>query len=160
MTNQKPTVADGMVVSLHYTLKSSDGEILDSSAEEEPLDYLQGYKQIIPGLEVALAGMALNEEKDVTVPAPEAYGEVDDNAFELVDRDIFPEDLQLEAGMQLRLRDVETDAPYEAVVADVKDDEVLLDFNHPLAGETLYFHVKIAGLRPATEEELAHGHAH
>lgn len=160
MTKEVPTVADGMVVSLHYTLKSRAGEILDSSVGQEPLDFLQGYGQIIPGLEVALAGMALNEEKDVIVPATEAYGEVDDDAFELVSRDIFPEDLQLEVGLQVSLRDVETDEPYEAVVAEVQAEEILLDFNHPLAGETLFFHVQIAGLRPATSEEMAHGHSH
>lgn len=160
MTKQGPTVADGMVVSLHYTLKSSDGEVLDTSVGQEPLDYLQGHNQIIPGLETALAGMAVNDEKDVIVPAAEAYGEVDDDAFEMVSRDIFPEDLKLEEGMQLSLRDEETDTPYEAVIAEVKSDSILLDFNHPLAGETLYFHVQIAGIRPANAEELAHGHAH
>ena len=160
MTKQSSTVADGLVVSLHYTLRLDDGQIVDSSIGEEPLAYLQGYGQIIPGLEKELVGMALNDEKDLEIPPAEAYGEVDKEAFELVSRDIFPEDLKLEIGLNLSLRDLETNEPYEAVVADVQDEEVLLDFNHPLAGETLYFHVQIAGLRPATSEELNHGHAH
>ena len=153
------TVKDGMVVSLDYTLRLDDGEIIDSSEGDAPLQYLHGYSQIIPGLEKALAGMAVGDKK-VVVAAAEAYGEVDMEAFEIVPRSMFPDDLQLEEGLPLSLRDVETNEPFDATVAEVRETEVMLDFNHPLAGETLHFEVRIPALRQATKEELAHGHAH
>ena len=159
MTGAELTVADGLVVSLDYTLRLDDGEIVDSSADQEPLEFLQGQGQIIPGLEQALYGMAVDDQKDVVVAPADGYGEEDPDAFELVERDVFPPDLDLRPGIGLRMRD-ESGEAMVAYVAEVRPDGVVLDFNHPLAGETLYFQVKIAGLRPATSEELAHGHAH
>ena len=152
-------VKDGMVVSLEYILRLDDGEIIDAS-EGDVLEYLHGYGQIIPGLEKALVGLAIGDSKKVTVPASEAYGEVDMEAFEIVPRSMFPDDLELEEGLELSLRDVETDEPFDATIAEIRETEVMLDFNHPLAGETLHFEVTIPAMRLATEEELAHGHAH
>ena len=159
MTEEKLTVADGLVVSLDYTLRLDDGETIDTSTDQEPLEFLQGRGHIIPGLEQALYGMAVDDQKDVVVEPADGYGEQDPDAFELVDRDVFPPDLDLRPGIGLRMRDGSGQA-LEAYVADVRPDGVLLDFNHPLAGETLYFQVRIAALRPATGEELAHGHVH
>ena len=159
MTEEKLTVADDLVVSLDYTLRLDDGETIDTSVDQEPLELLQGRGQIIPGLEQALYGMAVDDQKDVVVAPAEGYGEKDSDAFELVARDVFPTDLDLRPGGGLRMRD-ESGQAMVAYVAEVRPDEVLLDFNHPLAGETLYFEVRIAALRPATVEELAHGHAH
>jgi FKBP-type peptidyl-prolyl cis-trans isomerase SlyD len=159
MAETKLTVADDMVVSLDYTLRLDDGEIVDTSTGEEPLEFLQGRGQIIPGLEQALYGMAVDDEKDVVVEAADGYGERDPEAVEEVAHDVFPPDMTLNPGMGLRMRDA-SGKSLIAYVADVRPDGVLLDFNHPMAGETLYFHVKIAALRPATSEELTHGHAH
>ena len=156
-TNLK--VADGLVVGLDYVLRLDDGEVIDSSKDQEPLEFLQGQRQIVPGLEQSLYGMMLGDEKDVEVAPADAYGESDPDAFELVARDVFPPDLSLTPGMGLRMRDGSGQA-LDAYVADIRPDGVLLDFNHPLAGETLYFQVKIAALRPATAEELSHGHVH
>ncbi|HRQ38122.1 MAG TPA: peptidylprolyl isomerase [Chloroflexota bacterium] len=153
------TVTDGIVVSLDYTLRLDDGEIIDAS-EQEPLQYLQGHNQIIPGLERALAGMKVGDSKEVIVPAADAYGEEDEDAYQLVERDIFPSDMELEEGMQLRMRDAHSGEAVDVVIAEVNESNVLLDFNHPLAGEELHFQVKVVDLRPATPEELAHGHAH
>ncbi|MAT97658.1 MAG: peptidylprolyl isomerase [Anaerolineaceae bacterium] len=153
-------VKEGVVVSLDYTLRLDDGEIIDSSAENEPLEYLHGYGQIIPGLEKALAGLTVGDSKKVVVPAAEAYGEVNMEAFEIVSRSMFPDDMELEEGLALTLRDAETNEPFDAAIAEVRENEVMLDFNHPLAGETLYFEVTIPAIRAASEEELAHGHAH
>mgnify|MGYP002624847951 CR=1 FL=1 len=153
-------VKDGVVVSLDYTLRLDDGEIVDSSANNEPLEYLHGYGQIIPGLEKALVGLTAGDSKKVVVPAAEAYGEVNMEAFEIVPRSMFPDDMELEEGLALKLRDAETNQPFNAAIAEVRENEVMLDFNHPLAGETLHFEVTIPALRAATEEELAHGHAH
>lgn len=153
-------VKDGVVVTLDYTLRLDDGEVIDSSEDEGPLEYLHGYGQIIPGLEKALAGLGVGDRKTVVVPPNEAYGEVDMDAFEIVPRTMFPDDLELEEGLELSLRDVETDEPFDATIAEIRETEVMLDFNHPLAGETLHFEVHIPAIRQATAEELSHGHAH
>ncbi len=153
-------IKDDVVVSLNFTLRLDSGEIVDSSEAEAPLMYLHGHGQIIPGLEKALIGLTVGDSKKVVVPPAEAYGDVDMEAFEIVPREMFPDDITLTEGLELSLRDVETDEPFEATVAEIREKEVMLDFNHPLAGETLHFEVSIAALRPATAEELAHGHAH
>jgi FKBP-type peptidyl-prolyl cis-trans isomerase SlyD len=159
MTHTNPTVADGMVVSLDYTLRLDDGEVIDTSVDQDPLEFLQGQGEIVTGLEQALYGMAVGDEKDVVVTPDDGYGEQDPDAFQAVPRDIFPSDMTLTPGMGLHMRD-NSGQVFEAYVADIRPDSVLLDFNHPLAGETLYFTVKISALRPATSEELAHGHVH
>ncbi len=159
MTDTMLKVADGMVVSLDYTLCLDDGQVIDSSNGREALQFLQGQGQIIPGLEQALYGMEVGEEKEVEVAPGDGYGETDPDAYQMVPHDVFPPDMELSEGMGLRMRD-EAGQPLEAYVADVSPEGVLLDFNHPLAGETLYFHVKIADLRPGTSEELDHGHVH
>lgn len=159
MTETMLKVADGMVVSLDYTLRLDDGQVVDSSDGREALQFLQGQGQIIPGLEQALYGMEVGEEKDVEVAPEDGYGETDPEAYQMVPHNIFPSDMELSEGMGLRMRD-DAGQPLEAYVAEVSQDGVLLDFNHPLAGETLYFHVKIADLRPGTSEEVAHGHVH
>jgi FKBP-type peptidyl-prolyl cis-trans isomerase SlyD len=155
----KQAVVDDLVVSLDYTLRLDDGEVIDTSANGEPLEFLQGHDQIIPGLQQALYGMIIGEEKDVVVPPAQGYGEVDPNAFQMMPLDAFPPDISLEPGMALELL-TESGEPLLAFVAEVRSDNVLLDLNHPLAGKMLHFKAKIAGLRPATSEELAHGHAH
>jgi FKBP-type peptidyl-prolyl cis-trans isomerase SlyD len=159
VTDTRLTVVDDLVVSLDYVLQLDDGEVIDTSQDQEPLEYLQGRGQIVPGLEQAVYGMAVGEKKDVVVAPADGYGERDPEAYEMVDRDVFPADLNLEPGMGLGMRDDEGQA-LVAYVAEVRPDGVVLDFNHPLAGETLHFNVQIAGLRSATSEELEHGHAH
>ncbi len=153
-------VADNLVVSMHYTLTLDDGQVVDSSVEGDPLQFLQGFGQIIPGLEKELYGMAIGDNKKVTVAAIDGYGDIDPDAYQVVSRAMFPDDLNLEEGMGLRMRDQGTGQLIETYVAEIRADEVLLDFNHPLAGEILTFDVEIAGLRQATDEELAHGHVH
>lgn len=153
-------VADDMVISMHYTLTLDDGQIVDSSIEGDPLQFLQGFGQIIPGLEKELYGMVIGDMKKVTVAAVDGYGDLDPDAYQIVPRSLFPEDLALEEGMGLRMRDQNTGQLIETYVAEIRAEEVLLDFNHPLAGEELTFDVKIADIRAATDEELAHGHVH
>jgi FKBP-type peptidyl-prolyl cis-trans isomerase SlyD len=160
MTQQSLVVADDLVVRLDYTLTLSSGEVYDSSAESGPLEYLQGHGQLIPGLEEALYDMAVGEEKDVVVTPDVAYGEYDPEAIQEIPRDIFPAEMELEAGMSIDLYDEDADEELEATIEEVDEETVLVNFNHPLAGETLNFHVRITGLREATPEELDHGHAH
>lgn len=159
MTDQKLTVADDFVVSLDYTLHLGEGEIVDTSSGRDPLEFLQGHNQIIPGLEQALYGMAVGEEKSVVVVPEDGYGHRDLDAFQQIPRDAFPPDMNLEPGMGIELVS-NTGEPAVAFVAEVGPENVVLDFNHPLAGATLHFDVRIAALRPATGEELSHGHAH
>ncbi|OIO91168.1 MAG: peptidylprolyl isomerase [Anaerolineae bacterium CG2_30_64_16] len=159
MTLAQLKVADGLVVELDYTLTLDDGEVVDTSADELPLQYLHGQGQIIPGLEKALVGLAVGDVLTVTVPPAEAYGDIDPDDYDEAPLDAFPPDAALEPGMTVEVTD-DSGEVYDAFVSEIGDDTVLLDFNHPLAGETLHFDVKVIGLRPATDEELAHGHVH
>jgi FKBP-type peptidyl-prolyl cis-trans isomerase SlyD len=160
MKKNNMTVADDVVVTMEYLLKLDDGEEIDSSDGGDPFEFLQGHGQIIPGLEKELYGMQVGEEKKVTVAPSEGYGELDPEDVDTVSREIFPADMDLFVGQSLRLRDADSGQVLQASVTELAEDKVVLDFNHPLAGETLIFDVKITGLRPATSEELAHGHAH
>lgn len=158
MANMK--VTNNVVVSLAYQLHLGDQQVIDAADSSEPLVYLHGAGNIISGLERALTGLAVGDAKNVVVAPADGYGEVDDDEFQAAPRSIFPPDLALEEGMGLRLVDQNTGQPVEAYIAEIADDHVVLDFNHPLAGETLHFAVQIVDLRPATQEELAHGHPH
>jgi len=154
------TVADDIVVSLDYSLSLEEGTVIDTSHGDEPLEYLHGRGQIIPGLEKALYGMVVCDEKRVIVKAADGYGEVDAEDSILMPRESIPPDVTLEIGESLYVRDSESDEEYQAFIAEIGEESIKLDFNHPLAGQTLYFDVKIEGLRSATSEELAHGHVH
>jgi FKBP-type peptidyl-prolyl cis-trans isomerase SlyD len=160
MATQNLAVAKDMVVQLDYTLTLANGEIYDSSDETGPLEYIQGYGHIIEGLEEALYGMKVGEEKDVVVTPDVAYGEYEPENIQTMGRDEFPAEMELEAGMMIDLYDEEADEEIEAVISEVDDESVVIDFNHPLAGETLNFHIKVVGVRPATAAELDHGHVH
>ncbi|MCC6168670.1 MAG: peptidylprolyl isomerase [Caldilineaceae bacterium] len=157
--NEPQTVEHGVVVSLEYTLQVDD-EVVETTEEDGPIEFLQGYEEIIPGLERAIYGMRVGQEKEVTVEPSEGYGEYDGEAFEEVPLDIFPDDMDLELGMPVELYDEDTDETVEGYIAEIRTDTVVVDLNHPLAGETLRFRVKVVGMRSATDEELAHGHAH
>lgn len=152
-------IQDDCVVSIHYTLTNEEGDELDSSVGQDPLVYLHGAGNIIPGLEVALVGGSAGDRLDVTVQPEDGYGEVDPELIRRVPRDAFEGIERVEPGMQFQ-----TQGPNGQVmrvtVRETDDSGVLIDANHPLAGQTLYFSVSIEGVRSATEEELAHGHAH
>ncbi len=154
----KDTVQDGLVVSMDYKL-TVDGEVLDSSEDAGPLQFLAGYGNIVPGLEREMAGMKIGESKDVVVAPADGYGEFDEEAFMEVPRNEFPSDLQLEEGIELNVTDEDGQNQY-ARVENITDENVRLDFNHPLAGAELHFTVKVVALRDPTKEELDHGHVH
>ncbi len=154
----KDTVQDGLVVSMDYKL-TVDGEVLDSSEDAGPLQFLAGYGNIVPGLEREMAGMKIGESKDVVVAPADGYGEFDEEAFMEVPRNEFPSDLQLEEGIELNVTDEDGQNQY-ARVENITDESVRLDFNHPLAGAELHFNVKVVALRDPTKEELDHGHVH
>lgn len=160
MVNSDLQVAEDVVVSLDYVLRSEDDGELSRSSDDHPLVYLHGYNNIIPGLETEITGMKIGDEKEVVVPPELGYGERDPDGLAEFPRDSFPDSLKLESGEPVMMKDPENGESMRAYVAELKEDSVLLDFNHPLAGKTLFFHVRIADLRGATREEISHGHVH
>jgi len=151
-------VNDGHVVSMEYTLKV-EGEVADTSKGREPLEYVHGAGNIIPGLEREMNGMAVGESKDVVVAAADGYGEEDEKAFMDVPREQFPEEIPVKVGTELQVQN-QAGQPSYARITMVGDKSVRLNFNHPLAGKDLHFSVKVVGLRDATPEEKEHGHVH
>ena len=154
----KDSVQNGVVVSMEYTLHV-DGELLDTSEGQGPLQFLAGYGNIIAGLENEMMGMKIGDGKDVVVQPENGYGEFDEDAFMDVPRGQFPKDMPVEVDTELTVRDDEGNARY-ARVESIEGETVRLDFNHPLAGAELHFNVQVVALRDPTEEELEHGHVH
>ena len=152
------SVQNDVVVSMEYTLLV-DGEKIDSSEGQDPLQFLVGYGNIISGLEREMMGMKVGDAKDVVVQPADAYGEFDEEAFIEVPRDQFPRDMPLEEGLELTVRDDSGQSRY-ARIDMIEGNNVTLNFNHPLAGDELHFNVKVVGLREPTAEELEHGHVH
>lgn len=151
-------IAANTVVSIHYTLTNAEGEQLDSSAGQEPLAYLHGASNIIPGLENALAGKTTGDKLSVTVAPEEGYGQLREELIQEVDRSNFEGIDVIEPGMQFMAQTPWGQQP--VTVVKVQDDTVTLDGNHPLAGQTLSFEVEIVDIREATPEEVEHGHLH
>jgi len=143
---------------MEYELRIGD-KVIDSSDENDPLEFIQGMEQIIPGLETQIEGMALGESREVFVKAEDAYGEYDAEDFVEVPKSEFPEEIPLEIGLEIGVNG-EDGEELSAYIEEVTLDTITLNFNHPLAGKDLNFKVKIVGLRLPTEEELAHGHVH
>lgn len=152
------SVQKDVVVAMEYTLQV-DGEEIDSSKGQEPLQFLVGHGNIIAGLEREMIGMKVGESKNVVVPAADGYGEYDDEAYMDVPRGEFPQDMPVEEGLELSVRDDQGQSRY-ARIDGIEGDTVTLNFNHPLAGDELHFNVTIVELREPTSEELEHGHVH
>ena len=152
------TVENRKVVSFHYTLKGENGEQLESSREGQPMSYLHGAGNIIPGLEKAMAGKETGDAFEVTVEPAEAYGERNPGNVQRIPSKHFGDTRRLEPGQLVSLQTRE--GPIQAVVVKVGRFNVDVDVNHPLAGKTLTFDVEITDVRDATKEETAHGHVH
>lgn len=151
-------ITTGTVVSICYTLKNAEGVILDASGDDSPCTYIQGKGNIIPGLERQLENLEPGTQVDVIVSSAEAYGEHNAEYLDTVPLSGFPEPSRVIAGAQFHADT--SQGPRVCTVVKVEQEEVTLDFNHPLAGQTLHFAVKIEDVRVATPEELAHGHVH
>lgn len=160
-SNQGPTmtITQNSAVSFHYTLTDDQGQQIDSSAGQDPLAYLHGAGNIIPGLEKALEGKSVGDQLNVEVSAEEGYGPVQQELIQEVPREAFQGVDSIEVGMQFEAQTGQGGAVPVTVTA-VTDETVTVDGNHPLAGKTLNFDVTIADVREASEEELAHGHIH
>lgn len=151
-------IAQNTVVSLNYTLKNSQGNLLDTSEGRAPLVYLHGVGALIPGLESELNGKAQGDKINAIIPPEKAYGSRRDDLVKLVSKDGFQGDEEMQEGMQVQL---ETEhGPAIAIITKIEGNDVTLDLNHPLADMTLHFDVEVVDVREATEEEISHGHVH
>ena len=149
------TIEKDAVASVHYTgTYPESGEVFDSSRDGEPLAFLVGHNNMIPGFENEMMGAKVGDSRSFTLEPADAYGEQTDEKIVEMPREQFPEDVPLELGMML-MSDI---GPFRIIA--VTDVSVRCDFNHPMAGKSLAFEVEVMEIRAATEEEIAHGHAH
>ncbi|KKA44771.1 MULTISPECIES: peptidylprolyl isomerase [Salinivibrio] len=151
-------IAKDVVVSLAYQVKNEDGALVDESTAQEPLQYLHGHRNLIVGLENALEGREKGESFDVTVGPDEAYGDYQEAMVQRVPANVFQGVDQVEVGMRFMAETDQGQIPVE--VTEVDGEEVVVDANHMLAGQTLSFSVEVVDVREATEEEVSHGHIH
>ncbi len=153
------TIAANKVVTFHYTLTNNAGELVDTSREGEPLPYLHGANNIVPGLEQELEGKNVGDSLKVEVPPHLGYGEYMEEMVQQVPRDMFTGIDTLEVGMQFHAEG-QSGQQHVVTITAIEEDKVTVDGNHDLAGETLHFDVEVMDVREATEDELAHGHVH
>lgn len=151
-------IAEQKVVSIHYTLSNSDGQVLQESTAGEPLSYLHGTGNIIPGLEAALSGKSAGDKLNVSVEPEQAYGVRNDGLIQELPRSAFEGIEDIQEGMQFQAHSEQ--GTRVITVTRVDGDRIIVDANHPLAGQTLNFEVEVDSVRNATEEEIAHGHVH
>jgi FKBP-type peptidyl-prolyl cis-trans isomerase SlyD len=152
-------VEDKLIVSIHYKLTDGGGNEIDSSSGGDPLGYLHGADNIVPGLERELTGKSAGDRVQVTVAPEDGYGPVHDELVQKLEREVLQGVDEIEPGMQFEAKSPEGEARV-VTVKEVGDDGITVDANHPLAGVTLHFDVTVESIREATEEELAHGPAH
>ena len=151
-------VQENTVVGIHYTLKNDDGDVLDSSKDRDPLQFMQGKGNIISGLEKALDGKEEGDNVNVTLEPEDAYGPHRDELVQQIPKSAFQGVGDLQEGMRFQAQTEQGTLPI--TVINIKDDTVTVDGNHELAGERLHFDVSVESVREATEEEISHGHAH
>ena len=151
-------VKQGRVVVLDYMVRIASGQVVESSAGKSPIEYLHGAGQILPALERALEGLKEGEQAAFSIAAGEAYGERKDDNVVSLPRTLFPAEVKLQKGLCLYAR-ASGGQSYPITVREVKEEMVVVDLNHPLAGERLFFEVNVRGVRPAGEQELFAGKA-
>lgn len=150
-------ISENTVVKMHYAVKDKDDNLIDSSYDGQPLEFIQGSKMLIEGLEQALNGHEKDDSFEVKVSAEEAYGPRHETLVQSLGKEMFA-GFEVQVGMQLRAST--DDGEQTVIVVAIDEDTVTVDGNHPLAGIDLAFDVQIIDVREATEEELAHGHVH
>lgn len=151
-------IASNAAVAFHYTLTDDAGQVIDSSAGREPLSYLHGQGQIVPGLEKQMEGRVAGDKFNADVAAAEGYGEFQQELVQAVPREAFQGVADIQPGMQFQGHGPQ--GVFNVTVTKVEDGTVHIDGNHPLAGKTLHFAIEVTDVRAASEEELAHGHVH
>ena len=152
-------IGEKCVVAFHYKLTNSEGEQLDSSEGQDPLKYLHGANNIVPGLEKELEGKKAGDALKVEVQPDDGYGHVNPELVQKVPRSAFEDAKEINPGMQFQAQGPDGQAQL-ITVKEVTDEEITVDGNHPLAGQVLTFDVTIEDVREASEDELSHGHAH
>jgi len=152
-------VGKDKVVLMHYTLKNDAGDVIDSSDGADPLPFLQGHGNIIPGLESALEGSKVGDKLDVSIEPEEGYGLRIKDAIQEIPSSALQGVEEVKVGMQLQSQDKDGNA-FLVTVTKIEDDKITVDGNHPLAGQTLHFSVSIESIRKAEAEEFSHGHVH
>lgn len=151
-------IAKDKVATIEYTLKGDDGEVIDAS-DGNPLPYLHGHMNLVPGLEKELEGKAVGDKFSVVVPAAEGYGEHDEQFVQVVPREMLKGIDDLKVGMHFQAQGPEGQT-HSVHISKIDGDDITVDGNHPLAGKALSFDIEVVDLRDATEEELSHGHVH
>ncbi len=152
------SIAANKVVSFHYQVKDDSGHTVDNSDGREPLVYLHGHHNIIPGLEKEMLGKVVGDKFTATIAPADAYGENNPQLINEVPKAMFQGVDTIEVGMGFTANT--EGGPVDVMVVEVTDDMVKVDANHPLAGRTLTFDVEVVDIRDASDEELAHGHVH
>jgi FKBP-type peptidyl-prolyl cis-trans isomerase SlyD len=152
-------IGKNSVVSLHYTLKNDDGDVMDSSEGKAPLQYLHGNNNLIQGLEDELSGKTSGAKFDATIPAENAYGERREDFIQVINKEMFQGVENIEPGMTF-VAQGEGGAQRQVRVTEVEGDDVTIDANHPMAGMTLHFEVEVVDVREGTEQEIENGHVH
>ncbi len=135
-------VKDGDTVKVHYTGKLENGEVFDTSKEQEPFEFTVGNKAVIPGFEKGVFGMEVGDSKSIEIPPEEAYGAKQDQLVVEVNRSEFPDDITPTIGQRLQIRQQDGN-PIIVTITDLAEDIITLDANHPLAGYTLFFDVEV-----------------
>ena len=152
------TIQDRKAVSFHYTLSNQDGEQIETTKNREPMTYLHGAYNIIPGLETAMAGRSVGDEFQVTIEPADAYGEKKEAKFQRIPAKHFRFPKKLKPGQVVGLQSKK--GPVQVTIIKIGRFNVDVDTNHPLAGQVLTFEVEVSAVRDATKEEIAHGHVH
>jgi len=147
------------VITINFILKDTDGNIIEATTTDNPFSFISGGQQILPKLEENILSMLIGSKRTVVLEPEEAYGVYDDSALQHVNRSEFPEDTDLQEGMSF-VADAPDGQQLPFVIKSVDGENITIDFNHPLAGQTLTFDVELLSLRDATLEELSHGHVH
>lgn len=151
-------IGKNSAVSIHYTLTNDAGEEIDSSIGGEPLAYLHGYGNIITGLENVLTDKSVGDKFETRIEPADAYGEFSEDMIQIISRDMFDGINNIEIGMQFHA--AVNSGSGVITVTKIDGDDITIDGNHPLAGQALNFAVEVVEVRPATKEEVAHGHIH
>lgn len=151
-------ITKNTAVTIHYRLADAQGQLLESSFDQEPMVYLHGSNNLIPGLEIELEGKVAGDAFEATVPAEQAYGEYHEGLKQEVPLAAFGDIEDIVPGMRFIAETEMGQRPVQ--VTEVKDDSVIVDGNHPLAGQALTFNVEVVDVREATADEIAHGHIH
>jgi len=152
-------IAPNLVATIQYTLKDDKGTLIESSVGGEPLAYIHGVGNLIPGLEDKLEGKVKGDKLNVTVKPDDAYGERDETLIEIVEKAEFDDGEEITEGKEFQYDDEDGNI-FHVRIVKIDGDKVTVDGNHPLAGKTLNFDVEVLGVRAATDDELEHGHVH